>query len=444
VRSPIFDRAALDVRVVAYTMAVSFLCTLLFALVPAVKGSLWTPGQALIARTAIGQGNRWRHAMMAVEAMLSVVLLSGAALLGQNLWKLVSTPAGFNLDHLWSMRLRLPFRHEQALAPMPSRAYRAYLEKISATPGVDSAAMVTGLPIRGAVQRGILLDGDSDDLATLRRQSAWYQIVSPEYFRTMGIPMIGGRTFRDDDIGGRPEVVIVNEEFVRRYSKGRDILGRTIGRGRPQTIVGVVGDVRMSAQTTAPQPQLYASYLQSYEPNITLVVRSSLPAAELLTRVKQAIHAAYPDQAVFNVMSMDEVLTNSVAEPRFHAFLIGMFAVLALAMAGSGMYSVISCIVGQRTGEIAIRIALGAGGVDIIRTVLGATATWLVGGLAAGVALGAASSSAVRKLSQSSVSASPSLYAAVVLFFLTVTLLAVCIPMRRASRMDPAIALRCE
>jgi putative ABC transport system permease protein len=200
----------------------------------------------------------------------------------------------------------------------------------------------------------------------------------------------------------------------------------------------------MWALHTAPEPEIYASYLQSYEPNIYLVVRSSLPQGELLSRVKGAIRSAYFDQAVFNVSSMNQVLSNSLSEPRFHAFLIGSFALLALAMAGSGMYSVIACLVAQRTSEMAIRVALGAGRGAIVRAVLGATSAWAVAGLAAGLVLGAGASNTVRRLSASSVSGSPAMYAAVVVFFLAVTAIAVYVPVRRATRLDPAMALRCE
>jgi ABC-type antimicrobial peptide transport system permease subunit len=200
----------------------------------------------------------------------------------------------------------------------------------------------------------------------------------------------------------------------------------------------------MAASGTAPQPQVYFSYLQMYEPNIHLVVRSSLPLGQVLVAVKDAIHSSYSEQAVFDVLTLDQVLSNSVAEPRFHAILIGAFALLALAMAGCGMYSVISCLVSQRTAEIAIRIALGAEGSAIVQTVLGSTGVWVAGGLAAGVALGLATSKTVRQLSHSTVSGSLAMYAVVVLFFLAVTLVAAYIPVRRASRIDPAMALRSE
>ncbi|SPE41670.1 conserved membrane hypothetical protein [Candidatus Sulfopaludibacter sp. SbA3] len=444
VRNPLFERAHPDAGVMAFTFALSLVSALLFAVIPAVKGSAWTPGAALSARAAIGHGNRWRHAMIGFEAALSVFLLSGAGLLGQNLWKLVSTPAGFDAGHVSVMRLRLPFRREQAVHPIPSLAYREYLEKIAAIPGVDATATVTGLPVRGAAQRGFRIEGDPEDPAATAPQMALFQMISPDYFRTLRIPLLAGRTFRDDDIVGRPGVIIVNREFVRRFGNGRDLIGRQVGPGTPSTIIGVVADVRMSALETAPKPEIYASYLQVYEPNIYLVVRSSLPPDQLIGRVKDAIHSAYSDQAVFNILTMDQVLANSVAEPRFHAFLIGAFALLALAMAGSGMYSVISCLVSQRTAEIAIRIALGAGRGAIVRTVLGTTGVWVAAGLAGGLGLGLAAGSTVRKLSESTVTGSPAMYAFVVLFFFAVTVVAAYAPVRRASRLDPALALRSE
>jgi putative ABC transport system permease protein len=444
VRAPIFDQAHPDVRVLGFTLGLSMMTAMLFAIVPAVKGSLYSVGAVLGARAAAGQGNRWRHAMIAVEAALSVFLLSGAGLLGQNLWKLVSTPAGFDADHVAVMRLRLPFRREQATHPIASVAYQEYLQKVAAIPGVDSAATVTGLPVRGAAQRGFLLEGDPDEPAALTRQIALYQIVSPDYFRVLRIPLLAGRTFRDDDIVGHPAVAIVNQEFARRFGNGRDVIGRRIGPGPPLTIVGVVGDVRMSALDTAAQPQIYASYLQFYEPNICLAVRSAMPLSQLTGHVKEAIRSAYADQAVFEILTMRQVLANSVAEPRFHAYLIAAFALLALAMAASGMYSVIACLVSQRTGEIAIRLALGAERGAIVRTVVGRTAVWLAAGLTGGLGMGIALSGTVRRLSHSAAVGSPAMYAAMAALFALVTLIAVYAPVRRAAGLDPARALRCE
>jgi putative ABC transport system permease protein len=164
----------------------------------------------------------------------------------------------------------------------------------------------------------------------------------------------------------------------------------------------------------------------------------------LLKQIKAAVQASNSDQAVFGVMSMDEMISDATTEPRFNVFLIGAFALLAVTMAAAGMYSVVACLVSQRTSEIAIRMALGASRGAIVRTILGTTTVWVVAGLAAGLGLGLAERNLIRSLSSATVQGSPWMYAAVVLFFFTVTMFASYMPTRRATRLDPAAALRCE
>jgi ABC-type antimicrobial peptide transport system permease subunit len=194
----------------------------------------------------------------------------------------------------------------------------------------------------------------------------------------------------------------------------------------------------------APVPETYWSYRQVSLPSTYLAVRSSLPQAQVVNSVKQAIRSSYSDQAVFNVRTMEQVFSSSVSQPRFQAYLVGAFALLALAMASSGMYTVISFLVSQRTSEIGIRIALGAGRGAIIKTVLGTTVLWVAGGLAAGLGLGLAASTTIRSLTNTVMTGSPAIYAAVLAVFLLVTLLAAYRPIRRATRLDPATALRSE
>jgi putative ABC transport system permease protein len=444
VANPLFAEARADWRVAAFAAATSLISAIAFAILPAVKGSTWTPGPSLSSRAAVGQGNRWRHAMISIEAALSVFLLCGAALVALNLRHLVTTPSGFDAQRVVVMQLRMPYRREQALRPTPMMGYREYLERVSAVPGVDSAALVTGLPLRGAGQTGFRLEGAPDDAANSARHRALSQAISPDYFRTLRIPIVSGRAFRDDDRTGRPAVVIVNQEFVRRFANGRDLLGRRIDLDRPASIIGVVGDVRMSASATAPEPQIYTSYLQYYEPNEYLLVRSALSQNELMPRVKAAIRSAYPDQAVFNVITMEDVFARSIAEPRFQAWLTGAFAFLALAIATTGMYSVVACLVSQRTSEIAIRVALGAGRLAIIRTVLGATTIWVTVGLAVGIVLGIAAGGTVQRLTGASVAPKPGMYMAAAGLFLLLTLAASFVPIRRANAVGPAQALRCD
>jgi putative ABC transport system permease protein len=320
-----------------------------------------------------------------------------------------------------------------------------YLERIAAIPGVDSAATVTGPPLRPARGGPMEIMGVTDRSGERVRVIGDNHLVSRGYFHTLRIPLLAGRTFRDDDGAGRARVAIVNEEFARRFGLDRDVVGKQIFEpGDPITIVGMVGNIRTRGLTTAPFPEVYLSALQFSWANVYLVVRSAIPRARLVKLVKAAVQSSNSDQAVFGVMTMDDLIADSVTEPRFHVFLVGAFALLAVGMAAAGMYSVISCLVSQRTGEIAIRIALGAGRGAIVRTVLGTTTAWVVAGLAFGLGLGLATRNTVRVLSSTTVEGSVSMYIAVLLFFLAVTLVAAYVPVRRASRLDPNVALRCE
>jgi predicted permease len=444
-RSPIFESAHVDARVMGFTFALSVLSALVFTIVPAVKGSLSTLGQSLGARS-IGPGSRWRHGMLTIEAALSTFLLCAAGLIATNLWNLISTAVGVDASHVTVMQLRLSPQREQALRPDPSRAYQNYLEKIQALPGVDAAAIAWApplLPKWGGVIRIVGEPVHSGDVG----YPAYSNSVSPNYFHTLRIPILAGRAFREDDMRGREPVAIVSQEFARRAGV-RNPVGRQLfpgyGPGETITIVGVAGDVRMRNLETAPFPVCYLSYRQLFLPDAYLLVRSALPPAQLVNSVKAAIRSSYPEQAVFNVRTMEQVVTRSVAEPRFQASLVGAFALLAVAMAATGMYSVISFLVSQRTSEIAIRIALGAGRGDIVKTVVGTTSLWVAAGLASGLALGLAARTTIRSLTDSESAGSPEMYTGVVLFFLAVTLLAAYPPMQRAIRLDPATALRGE
>jgi hypothetical protein len=344
------------------------------------------------------------------------------------------------------MRLKLPLRPQNSVEQNAGLVFQGYLDRIDSIPGVDSAATVTGPPLRPARGGNAELVGVTDPAGALKSIIAFNHQVSADYFRVLGIPILAGRAFSRSDTGRRVTVAIVNQEFARRFGLGVDIVGKQIYEpGEPITIVGMAGDVRTRGLQTAPFPEVYLSSLQLSWANVYLVVRSAvLPRGELLKQVKAAIGSSNSDQAVFGVQTMEELIADSVAEPRFDTFLIGVFALLAVAMAAAGMYSVISCLISQRTSEIAIRMALGARSGAIVRTVLGTTTAWVVAGLACGLALGLATRSTIRSLSSAAVEGSPWMYFSVALFFLAVTLVAAYLPMRRACRLDPAVALHCE
>lgn len=441
VRSPLLASAHVDGRAIAFTLAVSMISALVFAIIPALKGSRWTPGPSLSAHATTREGKRWRHAMIAIEVALSVFLLCGAGLVAQNLRSLISAPLGFNPQHVVIMRLMLTFGKSELPDLRAGKVLESYVEKIEAIPGVEAAATITGPPLRPARGGGpVQLVGVADP-GTM----AWSHQISPDYFRTLGIPLFAGRTFNAGDAGPKITVAIVNEEFARHFGLGPNVVGMQIPDPEgPISIVGLVRTVRTRRLETRPFPECYYSFLQLSWPNVHLVVRSTLPTGQLLKEVKAAIASVNPDQAVFGVQTMNELVAESLPEPRFDVYLIGVFALLAVAMAAAGMYSVISFLVSQRTGEIAIRMAPGAGRPAIMKTVLAATSLWVLAGLAGGLYLGYAAGKTLRSLTDTEAVASPATYAVVALFFLAVTLVAVYLPARRATRLDPAAALRCE
>jgi putative ABC transport system permease protein len=446
VRSPLLADAHLDGRAALFTCAVSLVSALLFATVPAIKSSRWTPGASLTARAASPGSNRWRQAMIAVEAALSVFLLCGAALIAGNLRSLIGGPMGFDPANVLALQLKLPARHQNSIDAKAGVVFQDYLDRIAAIPGVEAAATVTGPPLRPARGGNAELTEIRNPDGSLKSIQAWIHLVSMDYFRALRIPMLAGRQFRRDDAGPRATVAIVNEEFARQFGLGADVVGKHMDEGpeEPITIVGMVGNVRTRGLRAAALPEVYLSSLQLAWANAYFVVRSPLPPGELLRQVKSAIGSANVDQPVFGAITMEQLISDAVAEPRFEAFVVGAFALFAVLMAAAGMYSVISCLVTQRTGEIAIRMALGAQRPDIVRTVLGSTSLWVAAGLACGLALALAASKTIRTLTDAEIAASPGLYALVVAFFLGITAPAAWLPARRASGLDPALALRSE
>ena len=438
VPSPLLEAAHIDGRVIAFTLGASVISAILSSIVPAITGSI-SPSM-LNVRTGTGEGSLLRHAMLALEASLSVFLLCGAGLVTQNLWTLLSTPMGFDPNHVMVFRLKSPPGQTKGLQ------FDEYLARIVATPGVDSAATATGPPLRPSVSGPNELVGVKGNDGRLKSVIGDNHLVSADYFRTLRIPLLAGRTFRDDEAAEANEpwrVAIVNEEFARRFGFGRDIVGRHIfDPTQPLEIVGMVGNVRTRGRQTAAVPEVYLPSLRFSWTNQYLVVRSVLPPEQLVKQVTEAIRSSNSEQVLYGVMTMDRFIADAVTEPRFHAFVTGLFALLAVAMAAAGMYSVVSCLVAQRTSEIAIRMALGASRRAITKTVLGTTMAWIAGGLIAGLGLGLAARSTIRALSTSVVEGSPWMYMSVLVFFLSSDCSVWAVA--RASRLDPSVALRCE
>jgi putative ABC transport system permease protein len=264
----------------------------------------------------------------------------------------------------------------------------------------------------------------------------------------MGVPLIQGRYFSESDNESGPKVVIVNRSFASKYFSNQNPLGQhlTIDRGEPFRcqIVGVVGDVRHHALASRPSPAMYVPYAQSPSDHTNVVIRSRTPRLALLAEVKHAVQALNKEIPVYGIHSMDELVSSSVAEPRFRTLLLGTFAAVALILATAGIYGVMSYSVTQRTHEIGVRVALGAERRDVMRLVLGQELVWVLAGITAGLAVALALAGLITSLLYQVRPIDPLSFVGIPIVLAAVALLASYIPARRALKVDPTVALRYE
>jgi putative ABC transport system permease protein len=302
--------------------------------------------------------------------------------------------------------------------------------------------VLSGQPVL-LTDANFVIDGHAADAATLARQTARF-IVSADYFRTLRIPLLEGRMFTDSDTPDRPAVVIVNRELAHRLWPNERAVGKRLRLPRETTIVGVVADTRMWGTALEMNPQLYVPSLQYFEPNVNIAVRTTTGTVPPIQAFKQAIWSVAPEQAVFNIQSMNRIVWGSVAEPRFRTLLLGSFAVLALVLSAVGVYGFVSYLVSRRTREIAIRMAIGAQRSDVFWLVSGQTIRWTLAGLAAGLAGAIAANRALGNTLQGVGPMDPLTLVAVATLYLMIAATAVYVPARRALRLDPMRAFRCD
>jgi putative ABC transport system permease protein len=443
-RTPLLASVGVDRTVLAFTAGLSLLSALAVGVLPAIYFARTNPAARLTTRSAVAGGSRSRHILVAVEVAMAVVLLAAAGLLIQGVYRLQHADRGFSPDDVTVMQIRgaIP----QTTKPIPSIVFQHYVDHIAAMPGVEAAAVATPLPLRNPPAANFSIEGRSSDLASIERQPASYQIVSPNYFKALRIPLREGRVISGDDIPGRPRVAVINDTMARRYWPGESSLGRAIRVGAVTlTIVGVVGDVQATPLDTRPSAQIYISNLQQFEPNMNVLVRSSPGSAVTAESIKKAIWSVSPDQPVFNIQLLSQLISTSLAEQRYIAMLLVGFAGLALFMSATGVYTVVSYLVARRTREIAVRMAIGARAGDIVRLVSAQTLGWTFGGLVVGVALTIASRGVTRTALRGASELDGWTMTALVVFYLAVAGCAICAPVARALRcLDPAAALRAE
>jgi putative ABC transport system permease protein len=451
--SPRLDEVRLDARVLLFTLAVTCLIGLLFGLAPALQASRINLNEALKeGGRGFSEGWRRNHVrklLVVSEVALSLMLLVGAGLLIKSFMLLRETNTGFDSGNVLTMRISVPGAKYKGA--QKAEFFQRLTESVAALPGVESAGAVLSLPLGGSnysVGRSFIPEGRP--LTPEESINASYVVTTPQYFRAMKIPLIAGRAFTERDNKDAPQVIIVNETLARRYFPGESAVGKRIRVWRdeqfPREIVGVVGDTKANAIDAEFGPQMYVPHLQdSGWGGMSLVVRTttSTPTA-LASSVRGAVLALDKDQPVFNIKTMEDIVSASVANRRVSMLLFSVFASVALFLAALGVYGVISYSIAQRTHEIGLRMALGAQRSDVLKLVLRQGMSLVL----IGIALGLMASLAVTRLMASllyEVSATdPLTFAGVALLLAVVALLACLIPARRAMKVDPMVALRYE
>jgi putative ABC transport system permease protein len=384
---------------------------------------------------------------------LAVVLLAGAGLLIRSFTKLASVDPGFHARQALTFELSLPdsrYKEEQQQIAFFDRL----LPRLRAVPGVHSAAAVLGIPLSGT---NIVLSFEvagRPPLPPSQQPAMQVRVATPEYFQTIGIPLRRGRLFTGDDRPGSPPVVLITESAVRQYFPGEEPLGKKIslgwgrGSGTPRAggeVVGIIGDVKDAGLDEADPPQIYLPYRQWPVQGMGVVMTTAVPPASVSEAARRAVYSIDGSLPVGNVRTLEQIVARSISQPRFYMTLLAVFAGVAIVLAAIGIFGVLSYAVAQRTREIGIRMALGAqaGAVLglVVRQAMMLASAGLLAGLAAALLL---SRSLVQTLLFSTSPHDAGTFAAVAVLLTGVALTASYIPARRATRVDPVVALRAE
>jgi putative ABC transport system permease protein len=437
----------LDARVLLFAVLVTFLTGILTGLFPALQlaradlnSTLRDEGRGLSGSRSRAQ---LRSLLVVGQVALSLLLLIGAGLLVRSFERLLRTDPGFEPDHLLTMEVSLPT--EKYAKPQQQIAFfDETLRRISALPGVKSAAISAARPLETRRVTPLLPEGQPE-VPLMQRPFIDIEAVSPQWFRTLRVPLLSGRAFTDADNTDAAKVVIVNQAFARRFWANQNPLGKTIVVGRgpaPSEVIGVAQDVRNRGLAEDPQPQVWLPFPQIPWGDMNLLVRTGVPPLQMASAIRAQISAIDPDQPVTAIQSVDNLMDAGRAQPRFTMVLLAAFSVTALALAAIGLAAMLAWTVVQRRQEMAIRLALGAERNDIlwlvVRQGLLLSAAGIAIGLIAGLALTRLMASILYKTSAHDLGT----FALAPLIFLVIAWLASWLPARRATKVDPLDSLR--
>ena len=450
---PRIAEIAVNARALLFTISLSFAIAVVLGLLPLLRFS-GTDLHAQLKEGGRGQSpsalaNRLRASLVVAQIALTLVLLIGAGLLGRSFLKLMRTDTGFQPESAVAMTLSLPTTIDKAQEAQLKQFHEQLLARLESMPGVAAAGAINALPLTGRGADGTF-QKDGNPATT---GDADFRLASGGYFAALGIPLLQGRTFQTSDSGSAPDACIISQSMARKYWPNENPLGRTIQFGNMDGdkdllhIVGIVGDIRHEGLDQLATPTVYAHSLQRPQwwqvSNQSYVVRAQLPAATLIPVLREVTQSLNRD-ALLRFQTLNEVVSSSLDARRFSLVIFGVFAAIALLLAATGVYGVMSYAITQRRHEIGVRLALGAQKSDVLRLVVMqgmklALLGVVVGGLAARV-LSKWIAASLHNLSNTD----PLTYAAISALLLIVALLACWIPARRATKVDPMIALRCE
>ena len=450
---PRLAEVKIDLRVLAFTIGTSVVTAILFGLIPALHASKVNLNESLKeggrSSTEGARGGRIRSALVVAEVVLSLVLLAGAGLMVRSFMRLQQVDPGFNTNNLVTMSINCPSKRYPDEAKTVA-FYKSVVDRVAASPGVESAAVSSALPVGGGgfyLGRVFLIEGHPEPPAGPDTPAQW-NVMGPGYFETMGIRLVQGRSFDERDTAESNKVIIINESFARKAFPNQDPLGKRIRSWRDENllreIVGVVQDVRYFGRDDELRGLVFVPHTQNTWRSMSLVVRTTADPAAMISSIRDQVWSVDKDLAIADPRTMDETLARSVAPRRFSMILLAVFAAVAMVLATLGVYSVLSYTVAQRSHELGVRMALGAQAGDVVKLVLvhGMKLTCM------GTAIGLLSAFGLTRLMKSLLyevsTTDPATFAAVTVLLLGTGLVACLIPARRAARVDPMVALRYE
>jgi putative ABC transport system permease protein len=453
---PGFVNLTVDARVLGFSLLISLLTGVIFGLTPALQVSKYELTETLKTGGHNGSGglgrNRLLSSIVILEIVMALTLLIGAGLMIRSLYRLQAVDPGFNTEKLLTMRVSLP--EEDYGRDRIAAFSRQVIERFRALPGVQSVTVSSDLPLSGGGSGGpIELEGINFS-SGFEETIVYRHRVTFGYFSTLGIPLIAGRDFNADDQAKSPGVAVISEAMARRYWPNESPIGKRlrednhgVGAADPwRTIVGVVGDVKYRGlrQNLDGYPDVYFPWLQAPNKNLYLAVRSNIDSYRQVSALRNELKKLDPQLPVYGVTTMEQQMTNQTRQSRFSAWLLGAFGAIALVLAAVGIYSVMSYAVEQRRREIGIRMAFGAGQGDILKMVIVQGMRLALIGVVAGIGVALVLTRLIRQLLFGVGAIDLLTYGVIAAALIMIALLACWVPARRATRVDPMTAQRCE